>query len=133
MKVIFAALVGLALVAATPAARAQDVTDHLDRAGDALSRGVDQAGDMVGRGVDGLQRGFEDVTRQFQSGDIDTTQKRDTLTLAIGGVAGFLAGSLVSGIGLLSIEVIGLPLIPLVATAAGVWLANEGYFDDLRG
>ncbi len=82
------------------------------------------------QGVDKITEGLGDIMGSFQTGDIDTTPKRDTVTLVIGGVAGFVVGSMVSGV--INVQVLGLSIVPIAGALLGLYLGNEGYLDGLR-
>jgi len=55
--------------------------------------------------------------------------QRDLLTLALGGTIGFALGGIVTNMGLVNIQVLGISVIPIASGVAGMYLANEGYFD----
>ncbi|CAK0750073.1 exported hypothetical protein [Gammaproteobacteria bacterium] len=84
---------------------------------------------------------LDDVKKSVQNGvdsiviNLNLTGKsqRDLLTFAIGGAAGFAAGGLVSGLGLLRVDALGMPVVPIASGLVGIYLANVGYFDKLRG
>lgn len=78
-------------------------------------------------------QGVSDVVNNFDINKLAEKPQRDLLTLAIGGIAGYAAGSFFRGLGLLNVEVLGLAIIPIIGGVAGLYLANEGYFDGVRG
>jgi hypothetical protein len=72
------------------------------------------------------------VVKNFDVKKLTQKPQRDLLTLAIGGIAGFAVGGFFSGLGILDIQVLGLAVIPMATGLAGIYMANEGYFDGLR-
>lgn len=126
MKTIIAVAVALILAAGTfGSARAES-------AGDKIAQGLDQAQDTISKGVGDIASGLGDIVKSFDADKLGEKPNRDLLTLGIGGVAGYAAGAVVSGLGLFSIDLIGISMIPVAGALAGLYLANEGYFDDLR-
>jgi len=94
------------------------------------------ASPTFGQTLDEVQQSIKNSFNSMLSGldvkKFTATPQRDLLTLGIGGVAGFTAGSLFSSLGLVRIEVLGVALIPVVSGLAGIYFANEGYFDSVR-
>jgi len=86
---------------------------------------LDQAQESVERHVD-------KVVSNFDVSKLTEKPKRDLLTLAIGGVAGLVVGGFLGNLGIVNIEVLGLAVIPIAGGLAGLYLANEGYFDGAR-
>jgi len=79
-----------------------------------------------------VERGVSNVVDNFDVNKLTEKPQRDLLTLAIGGVAGFAVGGFLSNLGFVNIEVLGLAVIPIAGGLAGLYLANEGYFDGVR-
>lgn len=80
-----------------------------------------------------IQNNVNAVVKNFDVNKLTEKPQRDLLTLVIGGVAGFATGGMISHLGLLRIEALGVSVIPVASGLAGIYLANEGYFDKLRG
>ncbi len=84
--------------------------------------------------LEGVQQSIRDGITTMANGVNKLAEKpnRDFLTLVIGGGVGYFAGKFVSGISLLEIQALAISLMPLAGGIAGVYLANEGYFDGVR-
>lgn len=119
MTRLIAVLLGLTLATSTNWAFAQ-------------SRVLNDAQQQIEQGVDDITSGIGDMVQSFDPDKLSQTPSRDLLTLGIGGAAGYMVGSIVSGIGIFSIDLIGISVIPVAGALAGIYLANEGYFDDIR-
>lgn len=85
--------------------------------------------DEVQRSVSG---NVGDVVKNFDISKLTRNPQRDFIALAVGGVVGLATGSVLSCLGILRIDVLGITLIPMTGGLAGLYLANEGYFDGLR-
>ncbi|KOR29251.1 hypothetical protein TI03_02770 [Achromatium sp. WMS1] len=79
-----------------------------------------------------ITSGISDMLGSVDMNKLTAKPQKDLLTLAIGGLVGFATGSFLSGLGILNIEVLGLAVIPLASGLAGIYFANEGYFDNAR-
>jgi hypothetical protein len=80
-----------------------------------------------------IQQTVKGAVDSFSVDKLTSKPSRDLLTLVIGGAVGFIAGGLVNGLGILRIDAFGVALIPIATGLVGIYLANEGYFDQLRG
>lgn len=89
------------------------------------------------RGLDGVLQSIGDsasaVVNSIDVKKLEVQPQRGLLTLALGGVVGFAVGGLITNMGILNIQVLGLSVIPILSGVAGFYLANEGYFDMAKG
>jgi len=94
---------------------------------------IAQTQSQIEKGVDSITSGIGEIVNSFDADKLKQKSDRDLLTLGIGGAAGYAVGAVVSGIGLVNINLIGISMIPVAGALAGIYLANEGYFDKVRG
>jgi uncharacterized protein YcfJ len=78
--------------------------------------------------TDGISDGIGDIAGKIKTKDLKA--KKDPVTLAIGGVVGLLAGSLVSSF--VDVEMLGISMVPVAGALAGIYLANEGYLEKFQ-
>jgi hypothetical protein len=90
------------------------------------------AGEMVAEVQEQVQETVREVRESVDPPGMTLTQNRDALTLAIGGGTGFAAGHALDWVGLISLDLMGVALLPIATGVAGIYLANEGYFDQAR-
>ena len=103
------ALIFMAMVAASPV-QAQTIDNMMQ---------------SIGQGASNMMKGFD-------TGKLNAKPQRDLMTLAIGGLVGFAVGGFLTNLGILNVQVLGLAIIPMASGLAGLYLANEGYFDGAR-
>jgi uncharacterized membrane protein YfcA len=82
---------------------------------------------QIERGIGKLTDGIGDIASGLTNSKVRA--KKDLITLAIGGVAGIIVGSFAAG--LLDVKLLGISMMPVIGTLGGIYVANEGYFDNI--
>lgn len=87
----------------------------------------------IDKGQQSIQSSVGEMAPSLDVDKLAKNPKRDFTTLAMGGIGGLAVGSMLSCWGIWRIEVLGRTLAPITGGLVGLYLANEGYLNGLRG